>query len=82
MFIPCDPGVQFQGIYPEEAITNVKKKKKERRKKFMGTNLFAAFFITMKIWKQPKIVNNEGLAQLPITAWAYNSMCAISTKLF
>lgn len=27
MFILCDPGIRFLGIYPEEAITNVKKKK-------------------------------------------------------
>lgn len=46
--------------------------------------LFAVFLIITKIWKQPKIVNNEGLAWLPITAQTYNSMHAISksTKLF
>ena len=33
MLIPCDPGVQFLGIYSEEATMNV-------QKKFMGKKAF------------------------------------------
>lgn len=46
MLIPCDPGVQFLGIYSEEATMNV-------HKKFMGKRLCTALLIIMKIQKQP-----------------------------
>lgn len=45
MFILCDPGVQFLGIYPEEAITNVQKKK------IMGRNPLCSLPYNNENWE-------------------------------